>query len=218
MEFDQVPKKVGLYDPVNERDSCGVGFIVSIEGASSHKVLQDASTMLIRMDHRGGCGCDDETGDGAGVLTNIPHSFFHKVVRQEKGVELPKAGEYAVGVFFMTNENETATQAELENICAGYNLSVAYWRTVPVDSSKIGEVARKSEPLIKQAFIIDCNSQSSYPHKLNFKQRCYIARKRTTHAYIEKSMSSYISSFSQDTIIYKVRPTTFRKLFFGRGH
>ena len=76
MEFNQVPSKVGLYDPSFEKDSCGVGFIVSIEGASSHKVLLDAETMLIRMDHRGGCGCDEATGDGAGVLTNIPHDFF----------------------------------------------------------------------------------------------------------------------------------------------
>ena len=81
MEFDQLPDKVGLYDPAYERDSCGVGFIVSIEGVPSHKVLQDASTMLIRMDHRGGCGCDERTGDGAGVLTNIPHNFFNKVVK-----------------------------------------------------------------------------------------------------------------------------------------
>ena len=81
MEFDQVPHQVGLYDPSLEKDSCGVGFIVSIEGVPSNKVLLDANTMLKRMDHRGGCGCDNETGDGAGVLTNIPHNFFSKTIK-----------------------------------------------------------------------------------------------------------------------------------------
>jgi len=81
MEFDSIPQKIGLYDPSFEKDACGVGFIVNIEGLPSNKVLLDARTMLVRMDHRGGCGCDKETGDGAGVLTNIPHAFFNKTVK-----------------------------------------------------------------------------------------------------------------------------------------
>lgn len=76
-----LPKKVGLYDPALEKDSCGVGFIVSIDGISSNKVLQDAKKMLIRMAHRGACGCDDNTGDGAGVLTTIPHKYFSKILK-----------------------------------------------------------------------------------------------------------------------------------------
>ena len=115
-----------------------------------------------------------------------------------------------IGVFFMTKENEKATQEEFENVARGYNLSVAYWRTVPVDSTQIGDVARKSEPLIKQAFVVDCNGQSSYPHKLTFKQRCFITRKRTTHTYNDKKMFSYISSFSGDTIVYKVSKLVFK--------
>ncbi|CAF0729763.1 unnamed protein product [Brachionus calyciflorus] len=201
-EHTGLPEKIGLYDPSYEKDACGVGFIVNIEGQSSHKVILDAKKMLTRMAHRGACGCDNNTGDGAGVLTTIPDEFFRSELQNEE-IRLPERGQYAVAVFFMPKENPRQVQAEFEKMACSYNLKVIHWRTVPVDSMAIGEVARENEPLIKQAFVIDQNLNSHSRHRLNFKQRIFIVRKRTTHIYNQNCINGYICSFSADTLVYK---------------
>ncbi|RNA35404.1 glutamate synthase [NADPH] isoform X2 [Brachionus plicatilis] len=197
-----LPEPTGLYDPSYEKDACGVGFIVNIEGIASHQVILDAKKMLTRMAHRGACGCDDNTGDGAGVMTTMPDSLFRSELL-ESGVQLPASGEYAVAVIFMPRENPRQAQIEFEKMALSYNLKVVYWRTVPVDSQSIGEVAREHEPLIKQAFVIDQNSGSHSRHRLNFHQRIFIVRKRTTHIYNQNCINGYICSFSTSTLVYK---------------
>ena len=91
------PEKQGLYDPAFEKDSCGVGFVAHIKGIPSHQIVTDAEIMLQRMEHRGGCGCESNTGDGAGILTGMPHDFCVKVAKQDLGIDLPDAGLYAAG-------------------------------------------------------------------------------------------------------------------------
>ena len=95
------PEKSGLYDPAYEKDSCGVGFVANIKGKPSHQIMLDAYHLNSRMDHRGGCGFEANTGDGAGILMALPHGFFHKIAEQELGAELPAAGQYAVGNIFL---------------------------------------------------------------------------------------------------------------------
>lgn len=147
-EVTNLPRKQGLYDPAYEKDSCGVGFIVNIEGKASNKVLQDARTMLNRLEHRG-AAANDNTGDGAGVLTSMPHKFFSDILKKE-GVELPSPGNYAVAVIFMPKDNPSAVETEFERISGLYNLKILHWRVVPVNSDIIGVVAREREPIIKQ--------------------------------------------------------------------
>jgi glutamate synthase (NADPH/NADH) len=168
------PDKQGLYDPANEKDACGVGFIVNIEGVSSNKVLTDAKTMLERMQHRGACGCDNNTGDGAGVLTTIPHEFFSSTLMQEKNIQLPEPGKYAIAVLFIFKESQNIAEYEFERMALSYNLKVIHWRTVPVNSDAIGETARLREPVIKQAFVVEGAGlvYSNGPvQNLDFKQR-----------------------------------------------
>lgn len=202
-EATGLPNKIGLYDPAYEKDACGVGFIVSIEGVCSNKILTDSKTMLIRMGHRGACGCDNNTGDGAGVLTSIPHTLFSHILKRDKQIDLPPAGQYAVAVLFVNKESPGIAEYEFEKMATNYNLKVLCWRVVPVNSDSIGEDARRREPLIKQAFLIDINSSASQPNPLNFKQRSYIVRKRTTNLFNNGNIHAYICSFSAETVVYK---------------
>ena len=95
------PEKQGLYDPANEKDSCGVGFVANMKGVPSHKIVLDALKMLVNMEHRGGCGCEPNTGDGAGILVGLPESFLRKVAKDELGVSLPEKGQFGAGLVFL---------------------------------------------------------------------------------------------------------------------
>ena len=138
--------RVGMYDPAYEKDACGVGFVVSIEGESSNKVLMDSKKMLVRMSHRGACGCDNNTGDGAGIMTSIPHRYLKERLAKDSQIELPPAGHYAVAVVFMPDDfvGSNQVEAEFERMLVQYGLRCVYWRTVPVDSSCIGEVYKNN--------------------------------------------------------------------------
>ena len=98
------PQATGLYDPQFEHENCGVGFVAHIKGVRSHQIVEDAARILGHMDHRGACGCESNTGDGAGMLTALPHRFLQRVARQEPGVELPPAGQYAAGIVFLPQD------------------------------------------------------------------------------------------------------------------
>ena len=97
MKFKGLPTKRGLYDPANEKDSCGVGFVANMKGEPSHKIVLDSLQMLVNMEHRGGCGCEPNTGDGAGILVGLPEDFLRKVAKQDLGVELPEKGRFGAG-------------------------------------------------------------------------------------------------------------------------
>ncbi|MFV2004537.1 MAG: glutamate synthase large subunit [Gammaproteobacteria bacterium] len=201
------PEKQGLYDPAFEKDSCGVGFVAHIKGKPSHQIVVDAEIMLQRMEHRGGCGCEPTTGDGAGILTGMPHDFCVKVAKQDLGVDLPATGLYAAGnVFLPTDEAQRQTCiAGVEKIIEQQGQKCLGWREVPVDTdgANIGPTARLSQPVILQLYIeaVDCEGK-------DFERQLYVIRKRSTHELrYDKSLSQrkmfYICSLSPHIIIYK---------------
>jgi len=199
-----LPKPQGLYDPANERDACGIGFVANIKGQKSHDIILKGIQVLINLTHRGACGCDPETGDGAGVLIQIPHKFF---VREcaALGFSLPEPGEYGVGMVFLPVEKPERLQCEgiLERIAREEGLHVLGWRDTPIDGSAIGRVARNSQPYIEQIFIWRGHEMTED----QLERKLYVVRKR---AEIEIANSDvpdkdffYIPSLSCRTIVYK---------------
>ena len=152
-----LPPKQGLYDPAHEHDSCGVGFVAHIKGERSHQILLDAEEVLRNMDHRGACGCEANTGDGAGILTALPHEFLQKVVQAELGVKLPAPGTFAAGnVFLPQNDVERSKCKQVfEQIVAAQGQTFICCRAVPTDkrAANIGPTAVASEPVIEQPII-----------------------------------------------------------------
>src|SRR5690242_21628457 len=149
-----LPAAQGLYDPAHERDACGIGFVANIKGQKSHDIIVKGIQVLVNLTHRGACGCDPETGDGAGVLIQIPHKFFGRECAK-LGFTLPEAGEYGVGLVFLPVEKQERLQCEgiLERIAREEGLNVLGWRDTPIDGSAIGRVARNSQPYIEQIFL-----------------------------------------------------------------
>src|SRR4029077_14951168 len=148
------PHKQGLYDPAFEKDACGTGFVVDIQGRKSHKIVQQALQALDHLRHRGACGCEENTGDGAGILMQIPHAFLKKAVK-EAGFELPSYGEYGVGMAFLPKNaaDQKECQKRLEAIVKEECQYVIGWRRIPTNNSTIGETAKSAEPAVKQFFI-----------------------------------------------------------------
>jgi glutamate synthase domain-containing protein 1 len=138
-----LPVAQGLYDPRNEHDACGIGFVASIAGQKSHDIIEKGIEVLVNLTHRGACGCDPATGDGAGILIQIPHTFFTRVCAAQD-ITLPPPGEYGVGMVFLPVEPHARLQCEgtLERIAREEGLEVLGWRDTPIDGSAIGRVAR----------------------------------------------------------------------------
>jgi glutamate synthase domain-containing protein 1 len=191
-----LPSAQGLYDPRHEHDACGIGFVSHIKGRKSHEIIVKGIEVLINLTHRGACGCDPETGDGAGILIQIPHKFFaRECVRL--GFTLPPAGEYGVGMTFLPVEPQHRLQCEgvIERIVREEGLTVLGWRDTPIDASTIGRVARGSQPYIQQVFIARARGMNED----QLERRLYIVRKR-----IETELAdAYIPSMSCRTIVYK---------------
>jgi len=207
------PKAQGLYDPANEHDNCGVGFIANVKGQRSHAIVEQALTMLSRMDHRGACGCETNTGDGAGILTAIPDKLMRKVAQQDLGLDLPELGEYAVGnIFLPVTEDARATAKRIfeEKLLLG-GLKVLGWRTPPVDpdGADVGPTALKSMPAIEQVFVA-CEPGADNDA---FERALYLARNRVINTLqlngsgVEDG-SFYICSLSSRTIVYKGQLTS----------
>ncbi|HZU26930.1 MAG TPA: glutamate synthase large subunit [Bryobacteraceae bacterium] len=199
-----LPAPQGLYHPGNEHDACGIGFVVNITGEPSHDIILKGIQILINLTHRGACGCDPETGDGAGVLIQIPHKFFARECAR-LGFTLPAPGEYGVGMCFLPVEPSQRLQTEglLERIVREEGLTVLGWRDTPVDVDAIGRVARASQPYIEQIFIRGAAGMSQD----ELERKLYIVRKRAeaemaTSDLREKSFF-YIPSLSTRTIVYK---------------
>ncbi len=202
------PQKTGLYDPANEKDSCGVGFVADIKGRPSHQIMLDAYHLNSRMDHRGGCGFEANTGDGAGILMALPHGFFADIAKNELDATLPEAGKYAVGNIFLpqnSKEREFCREA-INKIVAEEGQSLVGWRDVPTDAdgADVGPAARMAQPYITQLFIgaADGLDQEAFERKL------YIIRKRFTHKLRgDKSLTEgkmvYACSLSTKVIVYK---------------
>ena len=199
-----LPHAQGLYDPAHEHDACGIGFVASLRCEKSHEIIRQGIQVLINLTHRGACGCDPETGDGAGILIQIPHKFFTRECLQ-LGFELPSEGEYAVGMTFLPVEKHQRLQCEgiLERIIREEGLSVLGWRDTPVDGDAIGRVARASQPYIQQIFV-------ARPENMDedaFERKLYVVRKRVEREVAESDIEGreffYIPSLSARTIVYK---------------
>ncbi len=200
------PKKTGLYDPAFEHDSCGVGFVAHIKGQKSHDIIKNALVMLEHMDHRGACGCESNTGDGAGILTGLPHDFLVKVAKRDAGIELPAPGTYGVGIVFLPADSEQLAFCEAAVLGAIEQQGQKFlgWRTVPGDNSTIGLSARRTEPVMKMLFIA---AGENAPDAEALERHLYIIRKRSAVACREMDMSQanyfYICSLSTKVLIYK---------------
>ena len=208
-----MPAKHGLYDPANEKDSCGVGFIAHIKGKRSHEIVIDALEMLTRMDHRGACGCETNTGDGAGIMTALPHEFFLGVAKAQ-GFALPEPGQYAVGMVFLPRDEAARKQckATLEHYVADHGQTLLGWRAVPVDTdgADVGPTARSTEPVIEQVFIRAEGSAAQ--DQADFERQLYTLRKRTYHRnkteLREAAAMYYVCSLSSRIIVYKGQLTS----------
>ena len=194
-------EKQGLYLPEFEHENCGAGFICNLNGEKTNQIIHDALEILVKLEHRGGVSSDGKTGDGAGILIDIPHAYFKRIC----DFEIPAQRAYAVGMVFLpktTNQyNFCKTTFEKELIAQG--LSILGWRTVPVDSSQLGEIALASEPNIEQLFI----GKTAEIDEATFKAKLYAARKISEHTIRTSKTSEstyfYIPSLSITTIIYK---------------
>ncbi|XP_044268260.1 glutamate synthase 1 [NADH], chloroplastic isoform X2 [Tribolium madens] len=200
----QGPPKQGLYDPQFEKEACGVGFIVAIDGRRSHKIVRDAQRLAISMNHRGACACDNDTGDGAGVLTAIPHDFYSVKLRDEQNVDLPPFGKYATGIFFLDKLHHQESEAKFEALAEELGMSVLAWRTVPTDNSSIGTVAKNTEPFMRQVFV---SVKGEVPDE-ELDRRFFILRKRASHTISSQGKRFYICSFSQRIVVYKGQLTS----------
>src|SRR6266540_751937 len=199
------PLKQGLYDPQNEHDSCGVGFVVDLKGRPSHDIVQKAVQVLLNLEHRGAGGCETNTGDGAGILLQTPHQFLVKEC-DKLGLSLPQSGQYGVGMVFLPTDptSRQACESQLERIVAEEGQSLLGWRTVPTNNSPIGPTARASEPIVRQVFV---GRSSDLNDDLAFERKLYIIRKRVGRAVKRSDLHQrgmfYICSFSYKTLIYK---------------
>ena len=193
------PNSQGLYDPSYEHDACGIGAIAQIKGIRTHKTIKDALDILIHLEHRGGTGAEDNSGDGAGILFQLPHKFFKNEIL---GFDLPDEYDYAVGQLFLS-ENEILRKEEIELINKGLDsvgLEILGYRKVPVDTKDIGTSALKAMPYIAQVFV---KRPSDIERGLPFERKLYLARRVIEKMAIEKNSRLYFCSFSSRTIVYK---------------
>jgi len=202
------PPKQGLYDPAFERDACGVGFVVNIKGEKSHAIVRQALTVLVNLNHRGACGCEVNTGDGAGILLQMPDKFFRQVLASSD-IQLPAIGAYGVGMVYLP-KNAAARQTfeqQFETIVREEGQTVLGWRTVPTDNSSLGETAKSGEPFIRQIFIGRNDVALIGSDDLAFERKLYVIRKRAEQAIRYGTAPDrdgfYVASLSARTIIYK---------------
>ena len=204
----RAPGKQGLYDPANEHDACGVGFVVDIKGRKSHQILSQAIQVLRNLDHRGACGCEVNTGDGAGVLLQMPHKFL-QTVAEKAGFALPAPGEYGSGLLFLPRNASKRRKLEekFEQIVQSEGQTVIGWRTVPTNNKSLGETARGSEPFVVQVFIGRGASNGGVGDELAFERSLYIIRKRAYSEIRTSTMDGadfwYVCSLSCKTLVYK---------------
>eukprot|EP00092_Neocalanus_flemingeri_P019929 GFUD01021587.1.p1 GENE.GFUD01021587.1~~GFUD01021587.1.p1 ORF type:complete len:2149 (+),score=589.84 GFUD01021587.1:113-6559(+) len=194
------PQAEGLYDPAMERDACGVGFIVHIDGKTTHQVLLDAQELSRRMTHRGACSADNDTGDGAGALIGTPHKFYKEKIKQESGVDLPDLGQYGTGIIFMDKDSSDKSRDSFSTIATTVGLSVLLWRDVATDNSCLGSMAKTTEPVMAQVFVVP--KEEGLTEK-EVAKRMFMLRKIATHQIPAEGVRFYICSLSTKTIVYK---------------
>jgi glutamate synthase (NADPH/NADH) large chain len=197
-----MPPEQGLYDPANEHDACGVGFVAHIKGDKRHEIVRQGLTILERLHHRGAVGADPRAGDGAGLLLQVPDAFFRAVV----DFELPAEGRYAVGMLFMPRDEAARTEAErtVEQFAKAEGQRILGWRDVPVENQGLGYSVLPTEPVIRQVFVA-CDE--GCPDQQAFERKLFVIRKQIDNRIRESvgngTRSFYFTSFSSRTIVYK---------------
>ncbi|MEV6439804.1 glutamate synthase large subunit [Streptomyces anulatus] len=192
--MDGRPAQQGMYDPRNEHDACGVGFVATLTGVASHELVEQALTVLRNLEHRGATGSEPDSGDGAGILCQVPDAFL----RAETPFELPEAGSYAVGIAFLPADDSTEAVRTIEEIAAQEGLKVLGWRDVPVTPALLGNGARATMPTFRQVFVADGESTG-----IVLDRKAFVLRKRA-----EREAGVYFPSLSARTIVYKGMLTT----------
>ncbi|HVW20943.1 MAG TPA: glutamate synthase large subunit [Opitutaceae bacterium] len=198
------PPAQGLYDPHFEHDACGVGFVVDIKGRKSNQILKQAIEILTNLDHRGAAGSEVNTGDGAGVLIQMPHGFFKEAAKKAR-FSLPAAGEYGAGLVFLPRDRIKRRRIEerFEEIVQSEGQALVGWRTVPTDNSMLGDTAKASEPFMRQVFI----GKDPQLDEMGFERKLYIIRKRAYNEIRSSTIDGaeywYVASLSQKTLVYK---------------
>ena len=200
-----LPIEQGLYDPVNEHDACGFGFIANIHNEPKHEIVHQALEIVQNLDHRGAIGADPLAGDGAGILIQIPDGFMRKVF-SERGITLPPVGDYAVGMVFLPNDPtkcDLAAEAIETSISREGQILIG-WRDVPVDNRVLGESVKEAEPIIRQVLI---QRGPETPDSEAFQRKLYVIRKQAHHALWDKNATAwrdfYVVSMSTHTMVYK---------------
>jgi glutamate synthase (NADPH/NADH) large chain len=220
------PKAQGLYDPRHEHDACGVGFVVDLKGRASNGIVNDAVQVLLNLEHRGACGCEVNTGDGAGILLQVPHKFLAREC-DRLHVKLPDAKRYGIGMLFLPQSEKGRKDCEalIEKVVKNEGQRVIGWRTVPTDNSPIGPSAKAAEPVIRQVFIErndgalasaerlrqkgapEFTSGAPEEEDLAFERKLYVIRRSIENAIwgsaIEGKELFYIPSLSYKTVVYK---------------
>lgn len=205
------PKAQGLYDPSNEHENCGIGLIVDMKGRKSHSIVQGALEICVNLDHRGGCGCDPITGDGAGIFIQLPHKFFSTVCADECGFELPEEGDYGVGFVFLSQNEEDRLKEEqiITEIILEEGFPLLGWRDVPVNSHILGKASAACEPVMRQFFI---DRGEVCQRGLEFERKLYVIRRLAAHRIrysgADEDELFYIGSLSSRTMTYKGMLTT----------
>ncbi|MBV9025294.1 MAG: glutamate synthase large subunit, partial [Streptomycetaceae bacterium] len=196
--MDGRPAPQGMYDPRNEHDACGVGFVADLTGEASHALVEQALTVLRNLEHRGATGSEPDSGDGAGILLQIPDAFLREVT----DFELPATGRYAVGLGFLPMDDEARAKAldAVERIAGEENLQVLGWREVPVAPQLLGATARSTMPYFSQLFVADATGERE---GIELDRRAFVLRKRA-----EREIDVYFPSLSARTIVYKGMLTT----------
>jgi glutamate synthase (NADPH/NADH) large chain len=199
------PKKQGLYDPAFEHDACGVGFVVDIKGRPSADIVQKAIRVLLNLEHRGACGCETNSGDGAGILIQTPHGFFARECERIR-IKLPAAGQYGVGMLFLPPDEAGRRECELavEKIVQENGQKVLGWRTVPTENALVGPTARAVEPVMRQIFV---ERNPAIEDPMAFERKLYVIRRQAENTIWSSRIPGkeffYVPSFSYKTIVYK---------------
>lgn len=202
---NNLPKKQGLYDPAFEHDSCGVGFVCNIKGGRTNEIVLQGLEVLNRLAHRGATGADPKTGDGAGILVQIPHEFFAKACSQSN-IKLPLRGEYGTGLVFLPTDEKDRTFCKnvFSQVINKEGLTLLGWRSIPVDDSEIGITAKNTGPVIEQPFI---KKDKTLKGELDFERRLYVVRKKVENiirgSAIKQKSFFYITNLSCRTFSYK---------------
>ena len=203
--FPMPPARQGLYDPANERDACGLGFIAHIKGQKTHAIVDQALLILKNLTHRGATGADPLQGDGAGILIQLPDAFLRRACGRQ-GLTLPAVGQYGVGMVFLPKEpaSRMACEQEIERAVTGEGQIVLGWRDVPTDNSGLSERTKEVEPVIRQVFIARGSNDMDQDA---LERKLYIIRKKSGHAIqalkLRHGKEFYVPSMSTRTIVYK---------------